>query len=110
MALLVSPILAGSQVTDVRTIVSFAGSGSVVGLDSVRLVPKDPGLRSIELVNLFRAWRAVGAENSIRAIVLRAKQEGSTAAELDFVSTEGAVSLRPRLRITYVPRRGFGLP
>jgi len=26
------------------------------------------------------------------------------------VSTEGAVSLRPRLRITYVPRRGFGLP
>ena len=110
MALLVNPILAGSQITDVGTIVSFAGSGSVVGLDSVRLVPKDPGLRSIELVNLFRAWRAVGAENSIRAIVLRAKQEGSTAAELDFVSTEGAVSLRPRLRITYVPRRGFGLP
>jgi len=110
MAILVSPILAGSQITDVRTIVSFAGSGALFGVDSVRLVPKDPGLRSIELVNLFRAWHDVGTTNSIRAIVLRAKQEASSPAELDFVSTEGAVSLRPRLRITYVPRRGFGLP
>jgi len=73
-------------------------------------VPKDAGLRSVELVNLFRAWREVGSQNSIRAIILRAKQEASSAAELDFVSTEGPESLRPRLRITYVPRRGFGLP
>ena len=110
VAMLVTPILAGAQVTDVGTIASFAGSPAAVGLDSVRLVPKDAGLRSIELVNLFRAWRDVGAENSIRAIVLRAKQEASSAAELDFVSSEGSVDLRPRLRITYVPRRGFGLP
>ena len=110
VAMLVSPILAGAQITDVGTIASFAGSPTIVGLDSVRLVPKDAGLRSVELVNLFRAWRAVGEENSIRAIVLRAKQEASSAAELDFVSSDGAVALRPRLRITYVPRRGFGLP
>jgi hypothetical protein len=110
MAMLISPILAGAQVTDVRTIASFAGSPNLVGLDSVRLAPDKAGLRSVELVNLFRAWRAVGGENSIRAIVLRAKQEGSSAGELNFVSSEGAVDLRPRLRITYVPRRGFGLP
>ena len=110
IAMLVSPILAGSQLTDVGTIASFAGSPTSVGLDSVRLAPKDPGLRSVELVNLFRAWRAVGAQNSIRAIVLRAKQEASSAAELNFVSSEGSADLRPRLRITYVPRRGFGLP
>lgn len=109
-ALLVSPILAGEQITDVRTIIRFAGAGSDVGVDSVRLVPKDEGLRSIELVNLFRAWRAVGSANSIRAIVLRAKQEAASAAELNFVSSEGAEALRPKLRITYVPRRGFGLP
>jgi len=108
--MLVSPILAGAQLTDIGTIASFAGSPASIGLDSVRLAPKDPGLRSVELVNLFRAWRAVGAENSIRAIVLRAKQEASSAAELNFVSSEGSVDLRPRLRITYVPRRGFGLP
>ena len=110
IAMLVSPILAGAQLTDVGTIASFAGSPTAIGLDSVRLAPKDPGLRSVELVNLFRAWRAVGAENSIRAIVLRARLEASSAAELNFVSSEGSVDLRPRLRITYVPRRGFGLP
>ena len=110
MALLVNPVLAGSQITDVGTIVDFAGSGTNVGLDSVRLVPKDPGLRSIELVNLFRAWREVGSANSNRAIVLRAKHEASSAAEIDFVSNDAALALRPRIRITYVPRRGFGLP
>jgi hypothetical protein len=110
IAMLVNPILSGSQVTDIGTIVNFAGSGTNVGLDSVRLVPKDAGQRSIELVNLFRAWREVGAANSNRAIVLRAKNEASSAAELDFVSADGSVTARPRLRITYVPRRGFGLP
>jgi hypothetical protein len=109
-AILAGPVLAGAQVTDVRTIVSFVGAGTVVGLDSVRLVPKDAGLRSIELVNLFRAWREVGSANGIRAIVIRAKQEASSSAELNFVSSEGAEPLRPKLRITYVPRRGFGLP
>jgi hypothetical protein len=110
VAMLVSPIVAGAQLTDVGTIASFAASPGIVGLDSVRLAPKDAGLRSVELVNLFRAWRSVGSENSIRAILLRARQEASSAAELNFVSAEGAVDLRPRLRITYVPRRGFGLP
>ncbi|PYP80559.1 MAG: hypothetical protein DMD35_04415 [Gemmatimonadetes bacterium] len=109
-AMLVDPVLSGAKITDVGTIVKFSGSGSSIGLDSVRLVPKDVGLRSIELVSLFRAWREVGSQNSNRSVVLRAKQEASSAAELDFVSNEGSVSLRPRLRITYVPRRGFGLP
>jgi len=109
-AMLVNPILSGTAVTDIGTIVNFAGSGTNIGLDSVRLVPKDAGLRSIELVNLFRAWRQVGGENANRAIVLRASHEASSAAELDFVSSDGSVTLRPRLRITYVPRRGFGLP
>ena len=109
-AMLVNPILSGTAVTDISTIVNFAGTGTNIGLDSVRLVPKDAGLRSIELVNLFRAWRAVGTQNSNRAIVLRASHEASSAAELNFVSSDGSATLRPRLRITYVPRRGFGLP
>jgi hypothetical protein len=108
--IVVNPVLVGSQVTDVATIVQLAGAPTLAGLDTVRLAPKDAGLRSIELVNLFRAWRQVGAENSIRAIVLRAAREANSSAELNFVSLEGAVALRPRLRITYVPRRGFGLP
>jgi hypothetical protein len=64
----------------------------------------------VELVSLFRVWRGVGEANSVRAIVLRAKQEAASPAELDFVSNEGPLAQRPRLQITYVPRRGFGLP
>jgi hypothetical protein len=110
MAILVNPILAGSQITDVATIVNLSGPGISVGVDSARLVPGDAGLKSVELVTLFRIWRAVGPTNSIRGIVLRAKQEAANPAELDFVSSEGPVDQQPRLRITYVPRRGFGLP
>ena len=108
--IVVNPVLVGAQVTDVATMVQLAGAPTIVGLDTVRLVPKDAGLRSVELVKLFRAWRSVGAENSIRAIVLRAALEANSSAELNFVSSEGAAALRPQLRITYVPRRGFGLP
>ena len=43
MALLVNPVLAGSQITDIGTIVDFAGSGTNVGLDSVRLGAEGPG-------------------------------------------------------------------
>jgi hypothetical protein len=110
IAMLANPVLAGAQVTDINLLLQLTGTGSLVGVDSVRMVPKDAGLRSVELVNLFRVWRGVGEANSVRAIVLRAKQEASSAAELNFVSNDGALNQRPRLQITYVPRRGFGLP
>jgi hypothetical protein len=110
VAILANPVLAGAQVTDLNLLIQLTGAGSLVGVDSVRMVPKNAGLQSVELVNLFRVWRGVGEANSIRAIVLRAKQEASSPAELNFVSNEGPVDQRPRLQITYVPRRGFGLP
>jgi hypothetical protein len=42
--------------------------------------------------------------------VLRVQQEATTVSELSFVSSEGPVAQRPRLHLTYVPRRGFGIP
>jgi len=110
IAILANPVLAGAQVTDLNLLLQLTGAGTLVGVDSVRMVPKDAGLRSVELVSLFRVWRGVGEANSVRAIVLRAKQEAASPAELDFVSNEGPLAQRPRLQITYVPRRGFGLP
>jgi hypothetical protein len=110
IAILANPVLAGAQVTDLNLLLQLTGAGSLVGVDSVRMVPKDAGLKSVELVNLFRVWRGIGEANSIRAIVLRAKQEGSSPGELNFVSNEGPEGQQPRLQITYVPRRGFGLP
>ncbi|HEV7990802.1 MAG TPA: hypothetical protein VGP25_03210 [Gemmatimonadaceae bacterium] len=110
ISVLVNPVIAGPQLTDPFLLAQFSGSGAAIGLETVRLVPKDAGQRSIELVNLFRVWRNAGTANSIRAIVIRADQEASSAAELNFVSTEGPLAQRPRLQLTYVPRRGFGLP
>jgi hypothetical protein len=104
------PVLAGAQVTDLNLLIQLTGAGTLVGVDSVRMVPKDAGQRSVELVNLFRVWRGIGTANSIRAIILRAKQEASSPAELNFVSNRGLENQRPRLQITYVPRHGFGLP
>jgi hypothetical protein len=110
LTLLTHPVLSSPTVTDVRTAITFIGSPYSYGVDSVRLVARDSGLRSFELVNLLRFWKTVGDSNSTRAIVLRAQDEAGVPGEIDFSSLEAAAALRPRLRITYVPRHGFGLP
>ena len=104
------PVIAAPSVTDVFTASTFLGPPGLYGVDSVRFAARDSGTRSIELVNLLRTWRLAGTSNSTRSLVLRSPQEGSLPGELDFVSSEGPAALRPRLRITYVPRRGFGIP
>ncbi|HEY2064566.1 MAG TPA: hypothetical protein VGG84_01330 [Gemmatimonadaceae bacterium] len=103
-------VVAGPAVMNVFTQSQFLAAIGQFGLDTVRLVPKDSGQRSIELVNLVRAWQAVGTANTTRALVLRSKQEASSPGELNFFSTKGPVAARPRLRVTYVPRRDFGIP
>ena len=104
------PVLASPAVTDIATAMGFLGGSASYGVDSVLFVPADSGGKSIELVNLFRFWRAIGSANSSRAIVLRASSEGANPGEVTFYSLLGPPALRPKLRITYVPRRGFGLP
>ena len=104
------PVLASPNVTDVFTAATFLGSQSLYGVDTLRFSPGGSGTRSIEIVNLLRIWPTLGTTNAPRALVLRTPREGGTAAELDFVSMEGPVAQRPRLRLTYVPRRGFGIP
>jgi hypothetical protein len=104
------PVLASPSVTDILTAIGFLGGARAYGVDSVMFVPRDSGLKSIELVNLLRFWKQVGATNTSRSVVLRALQEGSTPSEANIFSIEGPVAQRPRLRLTYVPRRGFGIP
>jgi hypothetical protein len=104
------PVLTSPTITDIGTAASFLGAPGLYGIDSVRFGARGSGSRSIELVNLLRFWRAVGQVNTTRSLVLRSPQEGSTPGELDFISSEGALPSRPTLRITYVPRRGFGIP
>jgi hypothetical protein len=74
------------------------------------VVPGQDIVRRFEIVNLVRAWRVVGADRATRALVLTATPEGATPGEINFYSIDAPEDLRPRLRLTYVPRRGFGIP
>jgi hypothetical protein len=104
------PVLSSPTITDIFTESQFLGGARAYGVDSVRFAVRDSGLKSIELVNLVRFWKQVGSANSSRSIVLRALEEGATPAEASIFSNEGPVDVRPRLRLTYVPRHGFGIP
>jgi hypothetical protein len=110
LTLVTHPVVAGPAVTDVYTASQFLGSPASFPVDTLRLIPRDSGVKSVEIVRLVRVWRIVGAERTPRALVLRAAQEGLLAGEVNFFSSEGPPEVRPRLRLTYVPRRGFGLP
>ncbi len=110
LTLLALPVIAGPAVTDVFTASQFLGSPLSFPVDTLRLIPRDSGQKLLEIVNIVRAWRFVGTTRTTRALVLRASQEGLRAGEVDFFSIDGPAAVRPRLRLTYVPRRGFGLP
>lgn len=110
VTVLTSAILAGPQVTDVATELNFLAPLSTFPVDTLRLRSGASAMRTVEIVNLVRAWRVVGADKATRALLLTAKEEGSSPAELDFYSSDAPEDLRPRLRLTYVPRRGFGIP
>ncbi len=110
ITILTQPVIASPSLTDVGTAAGFLGEGGVFAVDALRLVPRDSGARSIEIVSTVRLWQVLGVKNTTRALVLRSPQEGENPGEILFVSSEGSPALRPRLRITYVPRRGFGLP
>lgn len=104
------PVVAGAGVTDIYTASQFLGPTLRFPVDTLRLIPRDSGLRSLEIVNIVRAWRLVGTTRTPRALVIRAAEEGLLAGELNFFSADAPADVRPRLRLTYVPRRGFGLP
>jgi hypothetical protein len=110
ITVLTQAVVAGDAVTDIYTASQFLGSTLSFPVDTLRLVPHDSGERSLEIVNIVRAWRVVGTARTPRALVIRAAEEGLLAGELNFFSSKGPDAVRPRLRLTYVPRRGFGLP
>jgi hypothetical protein len=110
VTVLTSTVLARPQVTDVATEMNFLAPLTAFPVDTLRLKSGVGAPRTVEIVNLVRAWRVVGADKATRAIVLSAAQEGSSPAELNFYSSDAPEDVRPRLRLTYVPRRGFGIP
>lgn len=108
----VSLVPLGVLATDaVDNLVRASEISAPVGIAAVRLSPAGSGVREIPVVRLLAFWRT-GAlpSNTQRALVLRAQSEGVQAGEVRFYSTEATVGLRPRLRLSYIPRTSFGLP
>lgn len=79
-------------------------------IDPIRTTPSDSGQRRLDVPTLLRIWRNVDATLNQRSLVLVSSDEASEPAEVRFFSIEAPADLRPRLRITYIPRVGLGLP
>lgn len=98
------------SVTDMRRVLDLSADGVFASIDTTRLVPRDSGLKAINVLTLARNWRLLPG-NVPRALAFRINREGAQAAELRFFSSKTSTpSLRPRLRITYLPRSEFALP
>lgn len=100
---------ATSAVTDIRRVLDLSADGIFASIDSLRLVPSDSGQRTLNVLTLARSWSSLPT-NVPRAIAFRITQEGAQPAELRFHSSESAAALRPRLRITYLPRKESAIP
>ncbi len=98
-----------SLVTDIRRILDLSAEGRFASLDSSRLVPRDSGQRALNILSLARSWATVAADVP-RAVAFRISIEGAQPAEFRFYSSKAAAALRPRMRITYLPRTQTAIP
>ena len=103
-------VLSSSLITNPHLALEFAGVQAQFPTDSVRLVPKDSGLRKIDVVQIVRSWRGQDTVKTPRAIALVLDGEGTQAAGIDFFSIEAPVGVRPQLRITYATKPSSGRP
>lgn len=101
-------VLATTAVTDLVQAALLAAPAEF-SADTLTLSPADSGTRTLSLVTLVRAFRSLPA-NTMRAIALRSTLEGAQAGEVRFFSSKAAAAVRPRLRLTYIPRSSFGVP
>jgi hypothetical protein len=87
--------IARGTITDPYFATALAAAGNLAGVDSVRLVP--------------RGWSTLGPDVT-RFLALRIGGEGTQGAEIRFHDRTAPAALRPRLRVTYLPRTEFTLP
>lgn len=104
-------VIAGHAVTELARAASLLAPTGLFVTDSIRRAPADSGRVAIEVNGLIRQWTTTNGVRIIpSAIVLRAANEGSSAAGLRFFGLSAAPGLRPRLRISYVRNANFGRP
>ncbi len=104
-------VIAGNVTTDLQRAARLIDLQNVFIRDSIRVAPRDSGLRRFEINGAVNAWRNIEGRRSIpQAIVLVFNDEGARHTGLRFFSLEGPAALRPRLRVTYAPNIRLGRP
>ncbi len=98
-----------TAVTDLYLASALSADGRLLGLETRRFVPQDSGQRAFNIVNVVRSWASLDSTLT-RVLSLRLADEGASSAELLFYDLSAPAALRPRLRITYLPRTEFALP
>ncbi len=98
-----------TAVTDLYLASALSVDGRLLGLETRRFVPQDSGQRTLNIVNVVRSWASLDSTLP-RVLSLRLTEEGASSAELLFYDLSAPAALRPRLRITYLPRTEFALP
>jgi len=103
--------VSSTLVTDIRRAMELAAPGLFTSpvLDSLLVFPSDSGAKTLNVLGVVRNWAALPT-NVYRALILRSSHEGSEPAEARFFSNEAPLALRPRIRITYLPRVDRALP
>ncbi|HMS02124.1 MAG TPA: hypothetical protein PKE51_04080 [Gemmatimonadaceae bacterium] len=101
--------IARSGIQDLYFTTALAANGQLAGVDSLVLVPRDSGQRVFNIVTLVRGWRTLDADVP-RFLALRIGGEGTQGAQVLFHDGSAAAALRPRLRLTYLPRTEIALP
>ena len=105
-------VLAGPQVTDLRRAADIISAPGLDVNDSLLVSPRDSGQKTLDMFLLLRAWRTQDGllYPPPRALVLRASPENVLPFEASFFNSLSAPSLRPQMRISYVPSITFGVP
>jgi hypothetical protein len=101
-------IVSGGTVTDLRRTLFFIQR--LANRDTLFVFATDSAVRNFEMIDWIRAWRGTDPFKTPRAIALASSSESQNARQVDFFSIEAAPELRPRLRITYIPRAAGPLP
>ena len=101
-------VIASPAITDLTRALLFLNR--LPTSDTLRVVPADSGEREFEIINWVRIWRGTAANRTPRAISLRLPNEGLTGSVVDFFSAEAPVEVRPRLRLTYLPKASGDVP
>lgn len=105
-------VVASPAITDLSRALVFIDR-LATNADTLKVAPADSGLREFEIIGWVRVWKGTQATRTPRALSLSLPfdNEGTSGKVLDFFSLEAATAgVRPRLRLTYLPRTPEVIP